>query len=93
MTLSSEKFQNLTPLLPANYTNVKQKFLDTVVPQNLKIRDATERYEKLGNGLNQTPLINVTDIISNRHPISVETSTNWYSTQPIPGSVGTNMGK
>ena len=93
MTLSSEKFQNLQPILPANYMKVKNKFLDTVVPQNLKIRDATDRYNKLGNGLNQTPLVNVTDIISNRHPISIETSTNWYSTQPIPATVGTDMGK
>lgn len=93
MTLSKESFQNLQPLLPAKYKKVKQKFLDTIVPQNLKIKNSTERYKKLEDGLNGTSLVNVTDVISNRHPISIETSTNWYSTQPIPSMVGTNMGK
>ena len=77
-----------------NFVNEKpQKAFDSVVPSNLGYRDATSFYQNIGDGLKGTPLVNVTESVSNRYPIAVEVSTNWYSTQPLTSSVGTNNGK
>lgn len=85
MALSNEKFQDLSPLLPAKPYNVDfgKTIIDTNVPQNLRFKNATPFYEELDNGLNGTSLKNISEIISQRHPIAIETSINWYDTQPL----------
>lgn len=43
-----------------------------------------------------TSLVEVTDFLTRRHPIAIETPTNWYSTQPVISRktvLGTNLGK
>lgn len=97
MALSSEKFQDLSPLLPAKPYNFDfgKIMMDTNVPQNLRFKDATPFYQELDNGLNGTSLKNISEVISQRHPIAIETSTNWYDTQPLITGVetlGTNNG-
>lgn len=43
-----------------------------------------------------TSLVEITDFLTRRHPIAIETPTNWYSTQPVVSRktvLGTDMGK
>lgn len=88
--LNGESFKNLE-----SFSNKfsKPKFLDTLVPANLGFRNSTTFYEDLDDGLKGTPLVNVSEVLTNRYPIAIETSTNWYSTQPLISSVGTDEGK
>lgn len=93
MSLSKESFQTLAP---AKFTIPKQgNFVDTNVPQGLKFKNATSFYQDLDDGLKGTPLVNVSEVLSNRFPIAIETPMNWYSTQPLatPITVGTQKGK
>lgn len=50
---------------------------DSVVPQNLGF---LTKKSKLYSG---TPITNVTQVLSGRHPIAIENTTNWFNTQPM----------
>lgn len=52
------------------------KFFDSLVPQNLK-------FTKLADKVKGTSIINVTAVETGRFPIQLETTTNWYNTQPM----------
>lgn len=97
IALSGESFKDLTPFLPmTTEKRENNEVIDPYVPQNIRFRDATKFYEGLDDGLKGTSLVNVSEILTNRYPIAIETSTNWYSTQPLIGneiSLGTNEGK
>lgn len=86
-----EKFTNPSGL--SKNSVLSKPFYDTVVPDNLKYKNATPFYEDLDDGLKGTSLVNVSEVLSNRFPIAIETSTNWYSTQPLINAVGTDNGK
>jgi len=74
--------------------NYRKAFIDTYVPQDHTFSNVTEEYQKLGNGLNGTSLVNVSAINSKRFPAIIETSMNWYNTQPLQmEAVGVDWGK
>jgi len=81
---------------PLSKVPTKRKFLDTYVPSNLGYSDVTQYYDSMDNTLNGTPIVNVSAVNSNRFPIMIETSTNWYDTQPLvlnKAYLATNAGK
>ena len=100
MTLSSEKFKNLSPMPISEFMNDKMNLnpfghvVDTYVPQDIKFKNATPFYDGLDDGLMGTSLENVSEVLSKRYPIAIETSTNWYNTQPLvgEGTLGTDSG-
>jgi hypothetical protein len=93
MALGSEKFQNLTPLLPLN---PKQGTHQKSGIPGVGFRNATGFYNNLDDGLRGTSLVGVEEILTKRFPIAIETPVNWFSTQPLVDQetrLGTNMGK
>jgi hypothetical protein len=93
MALGSEKFQNLTPLLPLNPKKVTHQ--KSGIP-GVGFRNATGFYNNLDDGLRGTSLVGVEEILTKRFPIAIETPVNWFSTQPLIDQetrLGTNMGK
>ena len=99
--ISKESFTNpgLKPLSKNPGLNAKKtnnKFIDTLVPENLGYSDITGYYNGLEDGLKGTSLVNVSSIDSARYPIMIETPTNWYNTQSLileQANLGTNEGK
>jgi hypothetical protein len=76
--------------------SVKINFDDTVVNQTLGYTDLTKYYSNMDNSLKETPIVNISAIETNRFPIIVEDTTNWYDTQGliVPGiKLGTDNGK
>lgn len=79
---------------PLTKFSKKKNFIDTYVPSNLGYSDITQYYDSMDNTLNGTSIVNVSAIDSKRFPIMIETSTNWYNTQPmVQTSLATDMGK
>ena len=87
--LSKEPFQNLELIKPLSKTQETiigedKPFIDTNLP------DLKFRHIQPPEG---SSLYDITQVLTNRHPIAIEESNNWWNTQPgTPIVLGTNMG-
>lgn len=61
----------------------KESFIDIYASPYAKYKDDTKTYNDIDDSLKGTPIVNVSSVDTNRFPIAIETTMNWFSTQPL----------